>query len=883
MKPPKWSVRLLEWFCPDELLEGILGDLLEQYEADCERYGPSRSGRRFTWNVLRLFHPTILFRNSITLNVVNMGMLISHLRVAGRNMLKHRFFSFINLLGLSCTIAFVLLTFLFIRKERSFDQFHKHKDTIFRVYHDVVNSETGQSMAQSAVTAVPLARDLAAALPGIRHYSRYASSSATVRQETEPFDETIHFVDADFLKMFDFPLLAGNPATALDDPNDILLSTEMAEKYFGKGAAIGRELELIVNDTTVTVTVSGVIDARRDYSSLPFDFLMPIEQYQLVVPLSAFTSYNYGLVENYIQLDDQSLRENVEPQLTPVIEKLIPADRNRVLYGLQPLAGIHLEDEIVGNALYTSPRKLYFMVAMALLVVLIACINFITLSTGHALGRLKEIGVRRTLGALRTQLRGQLIAESFFTCLLAGGAGLAVAWTLSPVFGQLVDSPFQFSLGVPELFFLLAIMLVMALITGGLQSTVIVRKQTGEALAKKGGGTAGRNWFSEGLVVMQFALSIVLIIGAVTIRNQMQYIQQKDLGFEQERLLEIGLPSITDAAASRQLIDRFRYLARQDQRVLEVGASMNNAREPWTELVFEQTDGEQEALFFNQVDESYLQTMGIELAAGKWFDPEKQNATRSILVNERLVRHFGWDDPFSQQIPGKEFTGSHQIIGVVRDFHFSSLHQQIKPLILALDDEAIASGVTGLSTYVWPPNLYQLVVRIAPGPVEPVLEHLENSWKQIAPDKAFSYHFTDEVLAAKYAEEKRWGRVLNWASLFGIGIAWLGLLSLMRLSVQRRTKEIGIRKVLGSSTGNVILLLTRRFSLLVLTGSLLAWPVAWILLHRWLESFSYRIALNPILFLLVGLTVLLLTLGSIGLQSMRAARTNPVEALREGI
>lgn len=880
MNPPKWSVRFLEWFCPDELLEGILGDLTEQFEENREILGSGRARRIFIWNVLRLFHPSILFRNQINLTVMNIGMLKSHLRVAGRNMLRHKFFSFINILGLSCTIAFVLLTFLFIRKEQSFDQFHTNKNSVFRVYHDLVKRETGQSVRKSAVTAIPLARDLAEALPGISHYSRYASTSGTVFKATDPYDELIHFVDPGFLEMFDFPLVAGSKQTALDAPSDIVLSEAMAEKYFGREPAVGKELELTLGDTTVSLSVSGIIDNRKAISSLPFDFLMPIEQYKLAVSESTFNSYNYGLVENYIQLADRRDQPAITPLLTETIEKITPPDENRVVYKLQSLAGLHFEDEVIGNARYTSPRKLYFMMALALLVVSIACINFITLSTGQALGRFKEIGVRKTLGALRGQLRRQLVVESFFTCMLAGIAGLGIAWMLTPVFTQLVDSVFNFSIGFSELGFLLSVMLIIALVTGGLQASVIVKRQVSDTLSGKNNLAGKGSWFSEGLVVLQFGLSILLIIGALTIRDQMQFIQQKDLGFNEERLLEIGLPATTDLESTQQLIDRFAYLARQDQRILEVSASMNNSREPWTELVFEQTDGSKETLFFNQIDRAYLETMGIELVAGKDFDPDQKNAKQAILVNESLVRHFGWNDPFSQQIPGKNFEGGHQIIGVVRDFHFSSLHQQIKPLILALDEEAVVSGVTGLSTYVWPPNLYQVVVRIGPGALEGVMEQLETNWRSIFPDKAFAYHFVDEVLAAKYAEEKRWGRVLNWASIFAVSIAWLGLLSLMRLSVQRRTKEIGIRKVLGSSTVNVILLLTRRYFWLVLIGSCLAWPVAWLMLRRWLESFSYRIELNPMLFLLVGLTVLAITLASIGLQSMRAARANPVKALK---
>lgn len=880
MKPPKWSLAFLEWFCPDELLEGILGDLLEQLEADALQMSPRRARWAFRWNVIRLFHPSMLLRNHLNLRIVNMGMFKSHLLVAGRNMRKQKFFSAINILGLSCAIAFVFLTFLFIRSERAFDQFHEQKASIFRLSQNVINMETGQSRQKSAVTAVPLARDLAAELPGIRRFSRFGSSSGTVYRADTPYDETMHFVDAGFLQMFDFPLREGTLAEALNEPTDLVISHEIAEKYFAGGPALGQSLEIGLNDTTITATVSGVVDARLQHSSLPFTFLLPIEQYKLLVSEETYQSYNYGLLENYIQLDPQATRATIEPQLSSAIEKYTPPDDVRVEYGLQPLTSIHLENEVTGNALYTSPQKLYFMLVLAVLVIGIAVINFITLSTSQALSRLKEIGVRKTLGALKGQLRRQLIMESFFVCLLSGLAGLGLARALAVPFGQLVDAPLPFTLGFTEVGFLLLLLLGIAGVTGRLQSAIIVRQHAYEALKRQVAFAGRRSWLNDGLIVLQFSISIMLIIGALSIRRQMQFVQHKDLGFDRERLLEISLGNTPDLATGRQLVDRFRELALQHPAIMQVSASMNNAREPWTKLIFDQNDGSKEAIFFNEVNENYLTTMGVELVAGSGFRPEARHDGNAILVNESLVRHFGWEHPLDEQIPGKAFTATHRIVGVVKDFHFSSLHHRIEPLIMALDVNAVASGITGLSTYVWPPNLYQLLVRIGPGELQPVLDQLRTEWQTLAPDKAFAYHFVDDVLEAQYAEELRWGRAMDWASIFAVGIAWLGLLSLMHLSVKKRTREIGIRKVLGSSTRGIISLLSQRFLLLVLLGSGVAWPVSWLLLQKWLQSFSYRIDPNPILFLLVGLGVLLLSLSSIGLQSLRAARANPVQALK---
>lgn len=878
--PPKWAINFLHWFCPDELLEGILGDLLEEYEADLQLNNRRKANQIFIWNALRFFHPSIFLRNHLTLNLINMGMLKSHLLVAFRSMRKYKFYSLVNIAGLSVAIAFVFLSFLFIKSEMDIDQFHSKKDVIWRIYHKVVNVETEQARNISAVTAIPMSKDLKEELPIISQYTRHGSSSITIQQNNTAYTESVTFVDDGFLKMFDFPLLQGNPNTALKQPNSVIISEEKAQKYFGTNDPIGQSLAFDLNDSTHHIVVTGVIDTKADKSSIQFDFLVPFEQYKLLVSETSFVSYNYGIVENYVLIESDQSKAELEASLTEAIQKFSEPDEERLELGLQPLSKMYFDDEILGNALYTSPKKLYIMLALALLVLIIAGINFINLSTSHALNRFKEMGLRKTLGALKGQLRRQLIVESIFVALLSGVLGIVFASVLLPIFASLVDSSIGFSIDIRSILFLGLLIISIGLITGLFQSVVLVKYDAIQALRGNLKLSGTNSWFNQGLVVIQFALSILLIIGAVNIRGQMQYIQNKELGYEQERLIEISLGSTGSLEATRQVIDRFKTQALQDSRVLSISAAMNNSREPWTELKFEQADGNNEALFYNQVDPAYLETMGMELISGEDFNKNASNEATTVLVNEALMQHFGWEGIEGQQIPGSRFEGSHRIAGVVKDFHFSSLHHKIEPLIMVLDYQAIESGVTGLRTFVWPSNLYQLIVRIGPGDIKPVIDHLQTIWLEVNPNKDFVYHFVDEVLENKYAEEKRWGKIINTGSLFAIGIAWLGLLALMRLSMQKRTKEIGIRKVLGASLSGIIVLLSKRFLLLVIIGNLIAWPIGWWLSAQWLASFTYRISLNPMWFLAAGFAVLLLTLASVSLQSLRVARSNPVEALK---
>lgn len=878
--PPSWAIRLLVWFCPDELQEGILGDLWEQFDQDINQTSPRIARRRFVWNVVRLFHPALLFRNHLSVPIMNTAMLKSHLLVALRNMRKHRSTALINVLGLSFAFAFLFLDFFFLKSELAYDQFHTQKDNIYRLYHTVKNVETRQVSHQSAVTAVPLAKDLKNEVPSIRYFSRVGSSSGVLQKDITSYREVISFVDTSFLKMFDFPLLKGDPQTALNQPNTIILSEEKAKKFFGDGDPLQQELSLTLNDSTINVVVTGVMDTKKNQSSIALDFLMPFDQYAILIPPQMFNSYNIGLVESYILVDPETDKSGLAPLLTKAVQLFSPPDKTVVELGIQALSSLHLEHKIVGNAHYTNPQKLYIMLAIALLVLVVAFINFITLSTSQALGRLKEMGMRRTLGAHKGQIVRQLIIESCLTTAIAGGTGMLIAYFFIPVFSTLVDAQLVFHLGLIDLCFLMALVFFIALLSGLLQAAVLVKYDAIQSLKGKITFTSQRNGLNEGLVVFQFALSIILIIGAVSIRMQLKYIQQKDLGFDQERLIEIPLGDSPNQALMAQKVTRYRTLVEKNGQILQVTASMNNTKDPWTQLTFDQEDGQKEALFFNQIDPYYLQTMGIELIAGKDFSQTTQNAASGIIVNQALVDHFGWNDPFSQQIPGKNFEGSHQIIGVVKDFHYSSLHQKIEPLILAIDPVSINSGITGLSTYVWPPNLYQLLVRIGPGDLEPILSYLEDSWKEINPGTPFEFNFVDEVLAAKYSEEKRWSKVINTASIFGISIAWLGLFSLMQLAVRKRTREIGIRKVLGASTAGIITLLSGKYSRLLVLSIFLSCPIAWVLLRKWLATFSYQAPLNPLLFLGMSLLVLAGTVGILSLQSYGVAQRNPVSAIK---
>ena len=877
---PTWVEYLIQFTCPKYLIEGILGDLQEAYVDSQERGNQWRANVGLVWTTIRFIHPYLLIRKEKNSKLINMGLLLNYLRVVRRSMWKYRFYSVINLLGLSSALAFVFLCYFFIHNELNFDSFHEKRDRIYRLISYRQDAEGNKISEQnSGVVPIPLGGLIRENVNGVAGYTRFGTNSATVMKGTNPQDEVLAFADPDFLTIFDFPLLYGDRRSALDDPSSIMVSSEIAEKYFPGEDPMGQSMEIILNDSTKRFVVTAVIDDNDHYSSLRFDLVIPFERMEMILDERTMKSMNVAFTESYLLFDDPP-QTDIFKVLTEVSGDKPGPDGSQWIVDVQLLSDMHLDTETGGLAVSTNPQKLIILSALGILVLVIAIINFITLSTGHAMNRVKEIGLRKTLGAYRKMLSRQLVFESLTTVAISGFLGILLAYSFMPLFNMYMDSEMTFSVTILHVVFAFGVIILIGWISGIIQSLLIVRYHPVDALKGKQLFSSRESWLNQGLVVVQFGLSIFLVIGTVIIWQQMQFILKKDLGYDQERLIELNLYVPDDPSVSEQLVDRYKNALSSEPKIISVGASMNNFQDPWTELAFRQVDESNVYLNFNQIDAGFIETMGLEMVDGEGFRPDQAVSAKSIIVNEALVSHFGWDNPLEQQIPGKNFDEPHEIIGVVEDFHFSSLHNEIEPLIIVLREESIVSGITGLSTYVWPPMLNRLIVRVGPGDLGETLQVLENTAREVNPFKPFSYHFVDDLIARGYEEEIRWNKVMNASSVFSLMIAWMGLLGLTRLSVQKRVKEIGIRKVLGSSVFNVTSLLSKRYLILVLLGNLIAWPVAWYGINQWLASFAYRIDLSFWIFPAAGLGVLLIAMISVGMQAYRAAIMDPVHSIK---
>lgn len=810
-----------------------------------------------------------------------MGLLKNHLLVALRSMMRFKFYSFINILGLSTAIALVLLVSLFVQNELGYDQFHTQKDCIYRLSDRKVDVVTELKVSEDAHTSIPLAPALKAEIPAIKKFARMASTSGLLIKKQTPYRETITFVDKEFLEIFDFPMLSGQSSLALQQRNSIVITPAMAEKYFGYEDPMGKHIEMVIKDSTQQMKVTGIIDAKKGKSSITFDFLVPLIQYQVDVSEEIFHDFGIGILDSFVLLEQQADLTELSSLMSIVVQKYEPSSNVRMETGLYPLTGIHFDTDVVGNTTFINPQKIWILVAIAALVLIVATINFITLSTGHALVRLKEIGLRKTLGAFRGQLRRQFVAEAFFVTFMACAVGVGIALFMLPLFNRLLDTALSFQIGLFSIGVLLSVCGLVALVAGNLQGLTLIKTKAQQALTGKLSASSNTNWFNRILIVIQFTLSILLIIGALIINAQMNYVQNKALGYEEERLLGVSMGGSDDREANRRFFRKYKALLTQEPQVKVVSAAMNPIREKnWTKLRFMQSDDQEEGIFFNLVTPEFVQSMGIEIVEGSDFRPDEPKDSRAILVNEALVRHFGFDDPLNAQIPGKNFDTPHRIMGVVKDFHFSSLHHKIQPLILAVNLNAVRSGITGVTAYVWPPDVYQILVRVGPGELSSIIKSMERAWGKMNANEPFRCEFADEMIAATYKEENRYKNITMAASVFAIGIAWMGLLGLTRLTVQKRTKEIGIRKVLGSNSIGVAALLARPFIMLILFSILIGTPIAWWITSEWLNSFTYRIELSAFEFVLAGVGVLITALLSVGIQSYRVSMANPSECIR---
>lgn len=865
---PSWILSLIlkALLSPTEYLE-FTDDLNEIFQALIKSEGPNKARRWYLFRVLESL-PTFI-SDLIHWRFV---MLKNYLKTTFRNLKRQKTQSTINILGLAIGLTCCILILLFVRDELSFDKFHQNHDRIYRVTRRWLN-EDGAVNLHLGFVAPPIGPLLKNDFPTIEHAVRMIETSGMLVSYGDTYfeEDRFFFAEEDMFEVFSINMIKGDPATALADPLTVVITEEMARKYFGSEDPVGSTMRVEAQGQAAGLKITGVIEPLPHNSHFHADFLASFKTYEAIVGDQEMQDWGSNNYATYILMPKNYDIRALQDQLDPFIDRHMDEGRSKhTQLILQPLTDIHLhshlDSEIEPNSDITY---VYIFSVIAFFVLLIAAINFMNLSTARSSHRAKEVGLRKVVGAKRSQLIKQFLSESLLTVFAGLAVALLLVSLLLPRFNQFINR--ELSLNLSENLSFLAGLLMAAVFVGIVAGLYPALFLSGFQPARvlKGTKDQKRRKLSlrTALVVFQFAISIVLIICVGVVTSQLKYIQNINLGFNEEQV--VVLPSSPEISSQ---LESFKTQLYENPNIISVSAAK---RVPSGRLLDSagarvMRGGQREPLNFMiahlRVDHDYIPTFGIELAAGRNFSKEMPtDEANAFILNETAVKEIGWASP--QDAIGKEFVygmAEGQIIGVVKDFHFESVHHAIAPIVL------------DLSSY----SLAQVAVRISPNDIPGTMAFLQNKWREFRPRYPFSYYFVDERFDQQYRSEKRILQLIGYFAFLAIFIACLGLFGLALYTAEQSIKEIGIRKVLGASVSSIVFFFSKEFAKWVLLANIIGWPVAYFAMRKWLENFAYRTSLSPWIFILAGALALLIAILTVSFHSIKAAISDPVKALR---
>jgi putative ABC transport system permease protein len=801
-------------------------------------------------------------------------MIKNNFKIAFRGLLKNKLFTFIKLVGLTIGLTACLLIWLYTQHEISYDQFHVNADRIARVTMEY--SSGGEVTKNIEVTGNKVAPSFQQDFPEVESAVRVIKYQSVVKNGSLLFEEkNFYYADSAFFDIFTFPLLEGDPKTALNAPLKLVITSKMAEKYFGNANPIGKELKV---GSTKEYVVSGVMEPAPANSKLQPDFIASFTSLSASrAERSTWCNANYAtFLLLYPQTDLQAFNDKIPSYMAAHAEETGSdnTDENYLTFFAESLLTIHLKSETPGNFVPNGDKRYIYILGMiAFLILLIGSTTYVNLTTAQSTERAKEIGVHKVLGVSPMQLFGQHISEAMTITGLALFTSFCLTALSLPLFNQLIGRSLTWAplLNPLTLQAILIFGIFVSFLTGAYPALVVSRFKPAEVLKGSLRSSTKGAWLHKSLIVLQFGISALLIICTVVLNGQLGFIQNKKLGYEKNHV--IALP--TDQQIVKKL-DAFKSEFSQNKHVLatslvyETPVHIQGGYE--INKSFEEGNGKPVAAI--PVDEDFVKALSIELVAGSDFSRQDVETVRrmdegkdstsalQILINEAQCAAFGWtpEEAINQYVNFKQRA---QIKGVVKNFHFASLHEQIKNLVIF--------------PTTWGQNI---LVKLDGKDIASSISFLEKKWTKLVPHRPFSYHFMDEEFEQMYGSEKQTAKMVTAFSILAILLACLGLFGIATYTITQRAKEIGIRKVLGASVSNIVLMLSKNFLLLVLIGLIIAAPLSWYLMNNWLQDFTYRIDIKWWMFALPGILAISVAFVTISLQSLRVALANPVESIR---
>jgi ABC-type antimicrobial peptide transport system permease subunit len=790
-------------------------------------------------------------------------MLRNYLKTAWRNLSRHKLFTGLNIFGLATGMACSILIFLWVNDESSFDKFNADADHMFRIVCKV-------SDINAAVVPAPFAAAIRSEMPSVKITTRIIQLQRMVTVGAKKFDEKrMFYADRNFLQMFNYPLLKGNSATILSSPNSIAITEATAKKYFGSiEAAMGKTIYVDNDIKGALLSVNGILKDIPANSHLKFDMLLPIALYDKQMDSASawvnFDSYVYFQLKDNV-LVSSSVINAVEKKINDVRKRAIADKGVAATFFVQPLNDIHLHSHYLGDVEgQGSAQYVKIFLLVAIFIIIIACINFVNLATAISGQRAKEVGLRKTVGALRAQLIMQFISESLLLSFISLILALALVFLMLPAFNSLASKSISFDfLTIKVILSLLGIILAVGLLSGSYPAFILSSFNPVSAL--KGAKTISgkKSFLRSGLVVLQFSISIILMVSTIVVYNQLHYIQNQDIGFNKENLLYMQMPKIGDLKNNN---DALIAALNRDPKIknYSIVSDLPTNLTSESTLEWKEKDPKTQVLASRlQTDENFVKTFQMKMVAGRFFSRDFGSNDSSFVVNETALKtmNMNIDNAVGKQIKLGRRTG--EIIGVVKDFNFKSVHELIEPMVMQTD---FSGG------YV--------VMRTTPANIRSIIEEIKKNFQNVYGDFPFSYGFVNEDLSKLYVTEQRMSKLFNIFSVLSIIISCLGLFGLATFATQKRRKEIGVRKVLGAGEAGIVAMLVKDFIKLVAVSLIVAFPVAWWLMHQWLQGFAYRSAISWWIFVISGMIALLIAFATVSFQTIKAALANPVKSLR---
>ncbi len=813
---------------------------------------------------------TLKVHQPSTINLQPKKMFQNYLKTAIRNLLRNPVYSFINVSGLSLGLACAMLIILYLKDEVSYDRFQANANQIYRVFVQATmsNGPEGTQTQGMGITGYFQGPHFAAKIPEIKSFVRVQSGAADMKTGSEVKYQAVQFVDSNFFSVFSFPMISGNPKTCLLQPDAMVISEDMAKKQFGNSDPMGKIIMLKSGGKFVPHTVTGVTRRCPQNSSIKFDILLPVNE-PADWEQNNQNWFNFFL-NTYVLLNPQADVKKVESEMTKVykqdaatIIKMFEEQakmKDPTLYKLEPFLDIHLnkevsQDDIAGAS---DPMYSYILSGIVFFILLIACINFVNLSVARSIKRGKEVGIRKVVGGNRKQFIIQFLGESFILCLIAFVLALLLVETLLPLFNRLSNKALSLSYLIDAKLVAgyVALFLITGLLAGFYPALVLSKYDPVKTLYGRF-KLSGKNYLQKSLVVLQFTLASFLILATFTTYFQFHYLTTEKLGYDDSNLVLVNKLNMKpgESRLLKQELMKSPFILGVAPK--DNGFSFNGGK----------INGDKGIGFANlTIDESYLPVLKIPIVQGRNFSADHPaDSSRSIIVNETFAKEAGWKNPIGQLL-GYDNDQKYQVVGVVKDYHFRSLNFKIEPEVFFMGTQSNNYGM--------------LYIKIKPNSESASLSYIEKTFKSLFPLNPYSYEFKNDENLKNYEADARWKQIMLFGAILTIFISCIGLFGLSVLSAEKRTKEIGIRKVLGASVNNIITIISTDFLKLVIISLMIAIPIAWFASKKWLDNYPYRITLSWWMFAIVCGLVVVIALTTVCFQAVRAAMANPARSLR---